>query len=166
MHSRSPDPLPRRRALLAAVMLCCAALARAGIDDPDRPYAARADARAGIESLLADRASGKRILLVFGGNWCSDSRSLARRFQVPALAGLLAREFRVLHVDVGMFHRNLDIAEQYGNPIDKGIPSVALLAPDGSLLHADHGSLASAARMSDPDILAFFERLAADHPAS
>jgi hypothetical protein len=33
------------------------------------------------------------------------------------------------------------------------------------LLYTDHGSLSSAGRMSDPDLIAFFERLAAEHPA-
>jgi thioredoxin 1 len=163
MHTDPCFLLLSRRALLALALIGCAAFAHAR--DEDRPYDAKADAQAQIDALVADRSSGKRILLTFGGNWCADSRSLEKRFHTPELAALLEREFRVLHVDVGMFHRNIDVAERYGNPIDKGIPSVVLLAPDGSVLYTDHGSLSSAGRMSNPAIETFFERLAADHPA-
>ena len=81
-----------------------------------------------------------------------------------ALLARFKREFRTLHVDVGRSRRNRDIVEKYGNPIDMGIPSVVLLAPDGTLLYTDHGSLSSAGRMSDPELIAFFERLAAGYP--
>ena len=71
----------------------------------------------------------------------------------------------MVHIDVGMSHRNLDVVEQYGNPIDEGIPSVVLLDADGRTLFVNHGALSSAERMSDSAVKGFFERLAADHPA-
>ena len=155
------------RVALLAFLLCCALFARAGAGDEEdfRPYDREADAKAQIAALLEDRSSDKRILLTFGGNWCPDSRSLERRYRTPELAAVLEREFRTLHVDVGRSRRNRDIVEKYGNPIDMGIPSVVLLAPDGTLLYTDHGSLSSAGRMSDPELIAFFERLAAGYPA-
>lgn len=165
MHTDAWHLWHARRVLIAAAMLACAAAHGGAGRGADRPFDASADPRAQIDALVADPAGGKRILLVFGGNWCGDSRSLARRMRTPDLAALLEREFRVLYVDVGRFNRNLDVAERYGNPVDKGIPSVVLLAPDGSLLYTDHGSFSSAGRMSDPAITGFFERLAADHPA-
>lgn len=166
MHPDTRKLCLRSRVLLPSLLWCLlCACAGAGAREDFRPYDSKADVAAQIEALVADRAAGKRILLTFGGNWCADSRSLEKRYRTPELAALLEREFRVLHVDVGTFHRNLDIAERYGNPIDKGIPSVVLLAPDGTLLYTDHGSLSSAGRMSDPELIAFFERLAAEHPA-
>ena len=165
MHADTARLFACSRVLLMSSLLCGALYARAGAENGLRPYDSKADAQAQIEALVADRSSGKRILLTFGGNWCPDSRSLERRYRTPELAAVLEREFRVLHVDVGRFRRNLDIARRYGNPIDKGIPSVVLLAPDGSVLYTDHGSLSSAGRMSDPDLIAFFERLAAAYPA-
>ena len=167
MHPDTKGLFACGRVALLVALLCCALFARAGsgADDDFRPYDREADAKSQIAALLADRSSGKRILLTFGGNWCSDSRSLERRYRTPELAALLEREFRALHVDVGRSRRNRDIVEKYGNPIDKGIPSVVLIAPDGTLLYTDHGSLSSAGRMSDPDLIAFFERLAAEYPA-
>ena len=167
MHPDTRSLLVCSRVLLLVSLVGCALSARAGTGAKDdfRPYDRKADAAAQIEALMADGAAGKRILLTFGSNWCSDSRSLERRYRTPELGALLGREFRVLHVDVGRFRRNLDVVERYGNPIDKGIPSVVLLAPDGQVLYTDHGSLSSAGRMSDPDLVAFFERLAAEHAA-
>ena len=166
MQPDTRSPSARSCVALLVLLLCCAlfARARAGDEDGFRPYDREADPRAQIAALLEDRSSGKRILLTFGANWCSDSRSLARRYRTPELAAVLEREFRTLHVDVGRSQRNRDIVEQYGNPTDMGIPSVVLLAPDGTLLYTDHGSLSSAGRMSDPELIAFFERLAAGYP--
>jgi len=128
----------------------------------DRPYDAHADARAAIAATLADNPERKPVLLTFGANWCSDSRSLERHYQSPELAALLAREFLTVRVDIGMHHRNQDLVAEYGNPTDKGIPSVVLLDADGKPLYVDHGSLSSAETMSAPAVHAFFERLARD----
>ena len=155
--------LPLRRTLVPAVgVLLLCACAQAVRHDEFRPYDETADASAAIAAALADNPAGKRILLTFGGNWCSDSRALESRYQDPALAALLEREFQVVHIDVGMSHRNLDIAARYDNPIDKGIPSVVLLDPAGRTLFVNHGRLSSADRMSNAAIMDFFTRLAAD----
>lgn len=157
----------RRGVLLLAVLLlgACASGAGTADDESPRPYDEKVDPRADIAASLADNPARKRILLTFGANWCSDSRSLEARYRSPVLAPLLAREFRVVHIDVGMSHRNLDVVEQYGNPIDEGIPSVVLLDADGRTLFVNHGALSSAERMSDSAVKRFFEGLAADHPA-
>jgi protein disulfide-isomerase len=143
--------------MLFALLLAVTAQARS-----PRPYDEKADANAAIAALVADSSADKRILLVFGANWCQDSRRLEAHFRSAELAPLLAREFRVLHVDVGTFHRNLDITARYGDPIDKGIPSIVLLEPDGRILFATHGQLSSASKMKRAQVVSFFERLAAD----
>ena len=153
-------PAQRRCAWLSVVFVLLAVGACAEVEY--RPYDEKADAKAAIAQLLADTASQKRILLTFGANWCEDSRALESHYRDPELAALLQREFRVLHVDVGVSHRNLDINQRYGNPIDKGIPSVVLLRPDGTVLYTAHGKLSSAHRMSHKKVMTFFTRLAAD----
>jgi acyl carrier protein len=74
----------------------------------------------------------------------------------------LEREFKVVHIDVGVMHRNLDLVEEYGNPIDKGIPSVVLLDADGKSLFVNHGALSNAALMKPSAVQRYFERLASD----
>ena len=132
----------------------------AGTGAKDRPYDAHADAHGAIAAALADNPQHKRILLTFGANWCGDSRALERHYQSDGLAALLAREFRVVHVDIGMHHRNQDLVAEYGDPTDKGIPSVVVLDPDGKPVYVDHGSLSSVGTMSAPAVQQFFERLA------
>ena len=43
------------------------------------------------------------------------------------LASHVDKRFVVLKVDVGRFTKNLDLAEQMGVPLKKGIPAVAVL---------------------------------------
>lgn len=149
-----------RHPALALVLLAVQACASGDFTDAPRPYDEKADARAAIAAALADNPGRKPVLLAFGGNWCSDSRALEAHFRSPGLAPLMDASFKVVHVDVGMFHRNLDIVEEYGNPIDKGIPSVVLLDPDGKVLFVNHGDLSSARSMSDRAVREYFERLA------
>lgn len=162
----APARLIFRSALCALFVLAMSACAQTPDTAEFRPYDDKADANAAISAALADNPARKPVLLTFGANWCKDSRALARQYQQPELAALLAREFRVVHIDVGMSHRNLDIVERYGNPIDKGIPSVVLLDADGNTRYVDHGSLSSAERMSPASVQKFFERLAAGEPGN
>ncbi|MFM7786470.1 MAG: thiol reductase thioredoxin, partial [Gammaproteobacteria bacterium] len=111
-----------RRLATALSLIAVQACASGDFSEAPRPYDEKADARAAIEAAFADNPGRKPVLIAFGGNWCSDSRALEAHFQSPGLAPLMQASFRVVHVDVGMFHRNLDIVEEYGNPIDKGIP--------------------------------------------
>jgi hypothetical protein len=145
---------------VALSLLSVQSCASGDFSDAPRPYDEKADARATIAAALADNPGRKPVLLAFGGNWCSDSRALEAHFQSPELAPVIRDAFRVVHVDVGMFHRNLDIVEAYGNPIDKGIPSVVLLDADGKVLFVSHGDLSSARTMSDKAVREYFERLA------
>lgn len=149
-------------AVLIALGLSACAGAAATADNNPRPYNEKADARAAIAAALADNPGRKRVLLTFGANWCSDSRSLEAHFQSPELAPLLEREFKVVHIDVGVMHRNLDLVEEYGNPIDKGIPSVVLLDADGTSLFVNHGALSNAALMKPSAVQRYFEQLARD----
>jgi protein disulfide-isomerase len=78
-----------------------------------------------------------------------------------AVAPLIEKKFRVVHIDVGRFNRNLDIASAYTVPLRQGIPAVALVAADGKLIYATQaGELADARKMDDKGIRDFFEQLA------
>lgn len=143
--------------LLAVAMSACAGLSA---DDGPRPYDEQADANAAIAAALADNPERKRVLITFGANWCSDSRVLEAHVRSPELAPLIEREFKSVYIDVGMFHRNLDITQRYGDPIDEGIPAVVLLDADGNTLYVEHGGLSSAGRMRAAAIRSYFERLA------
>lgn len=107
-----------------------------------RAYLASADASADVDAALARAgASGKRVLLVMGANWCSDSRALAGWLATPRFAELLAREFELVFVDIGTPRtgagRNLDIARRFGLPELPGLPNVLVLTAEGVLVNPD-----------------------------
>lgn len=148
---------------VAVVVNACASTA--ATDNNPRPYDEKADARAAIAAALADNPGRKRILLTFGANWCSDSRALEAYYRSPALAPLMEREFKIVHIDVGVrdvLERNGDLVREYGDPTDKGIPSVVLLDADGKTLFVNHGTLSSAGDMKASAVQRYFERLASD----
>lgn len=77
----------------------------------------------------------------------------------PDLALLIARGFVVVKVDVGRYDKNLDLAEKYGLPINKGIPAISVLDPHGKLLYAQsQGQFANARAMPYHDFAEFFRK--------
>ena len=147
---------------LAATLLAFALHGHAAETAPG-PYDEAADAKADIQTALAQAQAAKLpVLVVFGANWCGDCKMLDAAFKTGASAPLMARSFKIVKVDVGRFTRNLDVAERYNVPLKSGIPAVAMLAPDGRLLHATRGGeLADARKMGDAGIHEFFSRLVA-----
>jgi hypothetical protein len=77
-------------------------------------YPASADAKAEIAEAV-HRATGarKRVLVVFGGNWCYDCHVLEEAFHSPEISPTVEKSFEVVHVDIGQMDKNLDVAKQY-----------------------------------------------------
>ncbi len=127
------------------------------------PYDEKADAKAQIrQALAAAAAAGTPVIVVFGANWCGDCRMLDKAMKEGASAPLIAREFRVVKVDVGKFDRNLDVAESYGVPLKKGIPAVAVLSAKNEVLHATRaGELADARKMGENGVYEYFKAVSA-----
>ncbi len=125
-------------------------------------YDESADAKAAIRAALSDaQRANVPVLVVFGANWCGDCKVLDMAFKSGASAPLIARNYRVVKVDVGRFDRNLDIAQAYGVPLKKGIPAVAVLSPRGEVIYATRaGELADAQEMGDRGIYEFFAKVA------
>ena len=146
---------------LAAIALL--ALFAAAAHAAEGPYDEAADARADVQRALAGAAAAKAaVLVVFGANWCADCRILDMAMKQEPTAALVAREFRVVKVDVGRFDRNVDVASAYGVPLKSGIPAIAIVSPRNDVLYATRaGELADARKMGDAGIHAFFRRVAA-----
>ena len=86
-------------------------------------YDDKADAKTEINQALAAAAKGhKRVLLIFGANWCYDCHVLDLAFQRPELASVLKQNYEVVHVDVGEYTRNMDLGQQYQVPLKKACP--------------------------------------------
>jgi thioredoxin len=144
------------------LVACLATLAAVAVHAADAPYDEGADAKADIRHALAEaRSAHVPVLVVFGANWCPDCRVLDLAFKSGKSATLVERNFRVVKVDVGRFDHNLDVAAAYGVPVKKGIPTVAVLSPEGQVRYATQaGELADARRMGDEGIYRFFQDIA------
>jgi thioredoxin 1 len=125
-------------------------------------YDEAADAKAEIRAALADaQRANVPVLVVFGANWCGDCKVLDIAFKTGASAALIAKNYRVVKVNVGRFDRNVDIAESYGVPLKNGIPAVAVLSQQGKVVYATRaGELADAQSMGDRGIYEFFSKVA------
>ena len=101
----------------------------------------------------------KRVLVVFGANWCYDCHVLDLAFHRPDVAAVLNPNFEVVHVDVGEDDKNLDIMQQYQVPMARGIPAIAVLDSNGKLLYSQQGGEFEKARVLGPeDVLAFLNK--------
>jgi len=130
------------------------------------PYNQQADPKKDIEAALAKaKTDNKQILLDFGANWCPDCIVLSKIFEDATVKPFLEDHFHVVQIDVGYWDKNLDVAKQYGNPIEKGIPAVVVLDSKGSLVATTkEGELANARTATKADILAYLQQWAAEKP--
>lgn len=129
----------------------------------DNPYNETADARLDIKQALTQTAPTKvPVIIVFGANWCGDCKMLDIAMKSGASAALLARDFKIVKVDVGHWDKNLDVAKEYEVPLEKGIPAVAIISPKNEVLYiTKEGELANARSMGDNGIYEFFKRVTA-----
>lgn len=145
--------MKRLTALLLGLLLGPLALAAAYDEQADAPAAVAA-------ALKAANAAHQRVLLIFGANWCPDCRALDASLSAGKNAELLAREFRVVKIDVGRFDRNLELDERYGHPIKGGIPAAVVVSPANEVLYSTKaGELSNARRMDDEGVYGFFTRM-------
>jgi thioredoxin 1 len=121
-------------------------------------YPADVDANAEIKDAEEKAAqSHKRLLLVFGANWCFDCHVLDLAFQRPDLAPVLVANYEVVHVDLGPDeHKNADLVRQYDIPLNKGIPALAVAESDGRLVVSQKNGEFEDARGLTPEVLLEF----------
>ena len=123
-------------------------------------YPADADATKDIRKALQRAGvAHKRVLLVFGGNWCYDCHVLDHALHEGAAGEIMTASFLLVHVDIGEADKNLDLAKKYKIPLEKGVPAVVVLANDGSLLYSSGlGEFEAARTMLRKDLIAFLKR--------
>ena len=134
------------------------------LPEPARPntqlYPPPEEAHAEITSALAAAAKDhKRVLLVFGGNWCYDCHVLDTTFRSKEFAPIVNANYHVLHINVGNYDANLDLADKYQIPLKKGVPSLAILDSDGRLVVSQkQGEFESTVRIGPEDVLEFLKK--------
>ena len=123
-------------------------------------YPADADANQEIQAALARALSEKkRVLLLFGANWCYDCHVLDRALHEGVAGKIVSEHLLLVHVDIGEGKKNAELVKLYRIPLDKGVPAVALLSSDGKLLYSSgDGEFEAARRMLKKDLVAFLRR--------
>jgi len=121
-------------------------------------YPADADAHAEIKEAEEKAAQAhKRLLLVFGANWCFDCHVLDLAFQRPDLAPILVANYEVVHIDLGPDgKKNADLVQQYDIPLNKGIPALAVAESGGKLVVSQKNGEFEDARGLTPEALQEF----------
>jgi thioredoxin 1 len=123
-------------------------------------YPAGVDSHAEIkEALQKGQKEHKRVLVVFGANWCYDCHVLDLAFTRPDVAPVLGSNFEVVHVDIGQGDKNQDLMKRYEVPMDRGIPALAVLDGEGKLLYSQkNGEFEKARALGPEDLLAFLDK--------
>lgn len=162
-------------AALALVLAACAGQpapkpAAAPAYPEARSFAVTPDAMGDVDTALARAgANGKRVLLVMGANWCHDSRALAGWLEAPRLAALVAAQYELVFVNVGLPQtgdgHNLAIARRFGLADFPGTPALLVLTAQGQLVNGDTAqSWRNASTRSEDAIYAELAALAAAPP--
>ena len=120
-------------------------------------YPADADARAEIKEAEEKAAAGhKRVVLVFGANWCYDCHVLDLAFHRPDFAAVMA-SYEVVHVDLGPDEmKNADLVKEFDVPLNKGIPALAVIESDGKLVVSQKNGEFGDARSMTPEAVVEF----------
>jgi hypothetical protein len=81
---------------------------------------------------------------------------LDRYFNDPANRPILEANFLLVPVNIGRMDANLDIAQRYGIPLEKGVPALAVLDEQGKLLYSQKsGEFEAMRRMESSAVTQF-----------
>ena len=136
-------------------------------DEPLKPatgktdlYPAGVDAKQKIEtSLKTAAAENKRVILIFGGNWCYDCHVLDQALHEGDAAKIIKESFLLVHVDIGEGDKNLDLIKKYETTLGFGVPTVVIIDPEGRVVYSStKGEFEAARRMMKRDLVAFLNQ--------
>jgi thioredoxin-related protein len=100
------------------------------------PYNETDEAETEINYLLdIIKNEQKHGLIVFGANWCHDSRSFAATLNSIRFEKLLKNNYEILYVDVGDKDKNINLIRKYGVQGEFGTPTVFVINSNGRVLN-------------------------------
>ena len=153
MHREAPPPEPVATPAIPTVPT------QPAPEGPKHLYSETADPEADIASALKEaKSEHKRVIVDFGGDWCGDCQVLDIYFHQAPNAELLEKNFVLVHVWVGQIDTNLDVPAQYGVPIHKGVPALAVLDADGKVVYAQKGEFEDMSHMEASAVTEFLEK--------
>lgn len=168
-----PSCLMRPATLVFLVALAGVLLAAPPAEPPRRPpiYDPQADVKALTDDALRTaKAENRRVLLMFGANWCPWCHKLHALFQEDAqVSAYLKKHYVLVMVDVGETREKLlnrDFVNRFGIR-DFGVPSLVVLDADGRTLCTQSTGVLEKGGAHDPEkILRFLSVQVAPPPPS
>ena len=147
----------RQRILSPIIALLAVAVYSVGLaalpDIYPAPEHAKADIAAALHMAVATH---RRVIVDFGGNWCPDCYVLDGYFHDAVNKPILDAHFVVVHVNIGLYDQNLDIAARYDLPWKRGVPALAVLDSNGRLLYSQKsGEFEAMRRMQSSAVTQF-----------
>lgn len=107
------------------------------------------------------RRANKNTMIIFGANWCHDSRALSGHFEGQRFATLWDKDYEKVYVEVGQKDRNLDVAARFGLDGIVGTPTVLILDPRGNALNRDSAvHWRNSATLTEDAIFDYFDSFA------
>jgi len=118
-----------------------------------------------IDAALAKaRKEHKRVLLDFGGDWCGDCQVLNYYMHQSPNKELLEKYYVLVDVNIGHIDQNIDIGDKYGVVLKKGVPAMAVLRPDGTVVYGQkNGEFENMRNMQSSDLTTFLEAWKPQH---
>ncbi len=112
------------------------------------------------------RREGKRVAVVFGADWCPDCFALNKALTHRLVTPVVDPNYVIVKVSIGNRNQNLDIMSDFGMDVVRGIPAIAILEPDGTLIKAQtDGEFRNAnSLLSVAEIVSFFHAWAPKRP--
>ena len=109
------------------------------------------------------KATGKLLMVIFGGNWCADCRALHARLDESPVREYVAKHFEVVSINIGQMDANMQIAKELGVDLSQGVPAAGFFGPDGKPVAVTHGELEPSRRYDARQVLEFVRRVAEEH---
>ena len=151
----------RRRCLAAGLVVLSLAAGASAAELPDRFDPTRNAAADVARAVELAKASGRRVLVDVGGEWCSWCHIMDAFFAADAEARAL-RDKSYVWVKVNWSPQNRNEAVLSRWPKANGYPHLFVLAADGTLLHSqDTGDLEAGRGYDRAAFIAFLRRWAA-----
>lgn len=103
----------------------------------------------------------KQPVIIFGGNWCPDCRILDGTLQIPTIKKFMKDHYKIMHIDVGRYDKNMELMSYFGVAKEEGVPRVLVFDIDKNLLNSSSTKEWTSAReRSFQDIFNYFQKLA------
>jgi len=102
----------------------------------------------------------KQPVIIFGGNWCPDCRILDGTLQIPTINEFMKAHYKIMHIDVGRYDKNMELMSFFEIDKEKGVPRVLVFDNKKNLLNSSSTREWTTARERNfQDIFDYFQKL-------